>query len=204
METFLTPIPVLIVGSFFPAIYYTFYCDPVFRPIYLLGISLAGLGIFDSFRSDSVLIFLLCRVCLHCSESGVLKTHAPRSTNKSIHWPRTIIRRTRNARSINARISKTPLGDGSRIYGLIWRALHPRSAALVSASRKCSFSPSLSLHLCSANRIPERFSPGTFDYFFASHQIFHIMVVLAALAHYGSVLTDIEHWHGRQAGTCSV
>ena len=29
----------------------------------------------------------------------------------------------------------------------------------------------------SANRIPERFSPGTFDYFGASHQIFHGFVV---------------------------
>lgn len=53
----------------------------------------------------------------------------------------------------------------------------------------------------SANRIPERFSPGTFDYFFASHQIFHLFVVAAALAHYASVLTAFGHWHSR-LGEC--
>ena len=53
----------------------------------------------------------------------------------------------------------------------------------------------------SANRIPERFSPGTFDYFFASHQIFHFFVVAAALAHYASVLTAFGHWH-RRLGEC--
>ncbi|KAJ7185502.1 hemolysin-III related-domain-containing protein [Mycena filopes] len=35
-----------------------------------------------------------------------------------------------------------------------------------------------------ANRIPERLAPGKFDYFFASHQIFHCCVVAAAGAHY--------------------
>ena len=54
----------------------------------------------------------------------------------------------------------------------------------------------------SANRVPERFSPGTFDIFFASHQIFHFMVLLAALAHYLSVLKAIEHWHGSKEGGC--
>ncbi|KNZ78315.1 ADIPOR-like receptor [Termitomyces sp. J132] len=39
-----------------------------------------------------------------------------------------------------------------------------------------------------ANRIPERLGPGQFDYFFASHQIFHFLVVLAAFAHYTGAL----------------
>ncbi|KAF8221086.1 HlyIII-domain-containing protein [Tricholoma matsutake] len=43
-----------------------------------------------------------------------------------------------------------------------------------------------------ANRIPERFAPGRFDYFFASHQIFHLCVVFAALAHYYSALESFE------------
>lgn len=32
--------------------------------------------------------------------------------------------------------------------------------------------------------MPERWYPGRFDYFGASHQIFHVCVVLAALAHF--------------------
>ena len=51
----------------------------------------------------------------------------------------------------------------------------------------------------SANRVPERLSPGTFDHFGASHQVFHVCVVLAALAHYVCVLTAFGHWHRRGA-----
>jgi adiponectin receptor len=47
----------------------------------------------------------------------------------------------------------------------------------------------------SANRIPEKLYPGKFDYFFASHQIFHVCVVLAALAHYVCILTALNYWH---------
>lgn len=35
---------ILIVGSFFPAIYYGFFCDTHLKAMYLTGISLAGLG----------------------------------------------------------------------------------------------------------------------------------------------------------------
>ncbi|TRM63569.1 hemolysin-III related-domain-containing protein [Schizophyllum amplum] len=44
-----------------------------------------------------------------------------------------------------------------------------------------------------ANRIPERYSPGTFDYYLSSHQIFHVCVVLAALAHLAGVRKSIEY-----------
>ncbi|EIW80450.1 HlyIII-domain-containing protein [Coniophora puteana RWD-64-598 SS2] len=48
-----------------------------------------------------------------------------------------------------------------------------------------------------ANRIPERLSPGQFDYFFASHQIFHVCVVLAALAHWVCLISSFQHWHSK-------
>ncbi|KAJ7167320.1 hemolysin-III related-domain-containing protein [Mycena crocata] len=44
-----------------------------------------------------------------------------------------------------------------------------------------------------ANRIPERLAPGKFDYFFASHQIFHCCVVAAAGAHYVGILTALKY-----------
>ncbi|KAF9530243.1 hemolysin-III related-domain-containing protein [Crepidotus variabilis] len=50
-----------------------------------------------------------------------------------------------------------------------------------------------------ANRIPERLAPGSFDYWFASHQIFHVCVVLAALAHYRGVLNSL-HYRMQQPG----
>ncbi|EIW78393.1 HlyIII-domain-containing protein [Coniophora puteana RWD-64-598 SS2] len=48
-----------------------------------------------------------------------------------------------------------------------------------------------------ANRIPERLSPGRFDHFFASHQIFHVCVVIAALAHWVCLVSAFQHWHSR-------
>lgn len=56
----------------------------------------------------------------------------------------------------------------------------------------------------SASRIPERWAPGKFDYFFASHQVFHIHVVLAALCHYAAILTAFKHHHGVRGGMCHV
>lgn len=41
-----------------------------------------------------------------------------------------------------------------------------------------------------AMRIPERFFPGKCDYWFQSHQIFHIFVIIAAIIHY-VVIHDI-------------
>lgn len=41
-----------------------------------------------------------------------------------------------------------------------------------------------------AMRIPERFFPGKCDYWFQSHQIFHVMVIIAAILHY-VVIHDI-------------
>ncbi|KAH7922778.1 HlyIII-domain-containing protein [Leucogyrophana mollusca] len=52
-----------------------------------------------------------------------------------------------------------------------------------------------------AGRLPERLAPGKFDFILASHQIFHLFVVLAALAHFTCVLTAFDHWHSG-LGSC--
>lgn len=38
-----------------------------------------------------------------------------------------------------------------------------------------------------ASRIPERFFPGKCDYWFHSHQLFHILVIAAAVVHYNGI-----------------
>jgi adiponectin receptor len=48
-------------------------------------------------------------------------------------------------------------------------------------------------------RIPERFSPGKFDLFGASHQIFHILILFAAFCHYISVRRSHVFWHTVEA-----
>ncbi|KAF8190378.1 HlyIII-domain-containing protein [Mycena galopus ATCC 62051] len=54
-----------------------------------------------------------------------------------------------------------------------------------------------------ANRIPECFAPGKFDYFFASHQIFHCCVVAAAVSHYVGVLTALDYSYS-QPNICAA
>ncbi|KAF2153714.1 mPR-like GPCR protein [Myriangium duriaei CBS 260.36] len=44
-----------------------------------------------------------------------------------------------------------------------------------------------------AARIPERFAPGRFDLFGASHQIFHVLVVLAAGSHLVGLLKALDY-----------
>lgn len=49
-------------------------------------------------------------------------------------------------------------------------------------------------------RVPERWRPGWFDLAGHSHQIFHVLVVLGALAHYGATLVFLE-WRDRMGCT---
>lgn len=52
-----------------------------------------------------------------------------------------------------------------------------------------------------AMRIPEKWYPGTFDLFGASHQIFHIFVLIAAGLHLVGLLRAAEHMAG-EGGRC--
>ncbi|KAK8543241.1 hypothetical protein V6N13_136230 [Hibiscus sabdariffa] len=45
------------------------------------------------------------------------------------------------------------------------------------------------------SRVPERFKPGWFDLAGHSHQIFHVLVVMGALAHYGASLVFLDWRH---------
>ncbi|GLI62283.1 hypothetical protein VaNZ11_004845 [Volvox africanus] len=50
-----------------------------------------------------------------------------------------------------------------------------------------------------ATRVPERWLPGRFDVWLHGHQIFHILIVLAALAHYRAVML-LLHWRDASGG----
>lgn len=54
-----------------------------------------------------------------------------------------------------------------------------------------------------AERCPERFSPGAFDYVGASHQLFHVAILLAATAHYCCIAESFRYWHGEMGGQCT-
>ncbi|KDQ58613.1 hypothetical protein JAAARDRAFT_206498 [Jaapia argillacea MUCL 33604] len=159
-------IVVLIVGSFFPCIYYGFYCDPHLQKLYLSIITVSGLGaafiVLNPEYSRPTHRGARTKVFIALGLSAVLPvTHA-----LVFHGFQKLIRE----------------------MGFGWLLL---SAVLYIVGA-----------LLYANRIPERFAPGKFDIFFSSHQIFHVHVVLAALAHYACVLTAFNHWHSQQ-GSCS-
>ncbi|KAI9092127.1 hemolysin-III related-domain-containing protein [Phlyctochytrium arcticum] len=46
-----------------------------------------------------------------------------------------------------------------------------------------------------ASRVPERWYPGKFDIWGQSHQLFHLLVVSAAVVHYFGVTRDFRFWH---------
>ena len=49
-------------------------------------------------------------------------------------------------------------------------------------------------------RIPERWKPGWFDLAGHSHQIFHVFVIMGALAHYGATLVILDSQHTMNCG----
>ncbi|KZP15305.1 HlyIII-domain-containing protein [Athelia psychrophila] len=155
----------LTVGSFFPCIYYGFFCEPHLQILYLSGITITGIGaayiVLDpeygkpTHRGARTKVFIGLGLSAVFPVSHLMVSHG---------------------------ISKLV-----QEMGFGW---------LMASGGLYIFGA-----LLYANRIPERLAPGKFDYFFASHQIFHVCVVLAALAHYVCVLTSFHHWHSG-AGVC--
>ncbi|CAK3921042.1 related to membrane s, contain hemolysin III domain [Lecanosticta acicola] len=54
-----------------------------------------------------------------------------------------------------------------------------------------------------AARVPERFSPGSFDIWGSSHQIFHVLVVLAAASHLVGLMKAFDYEHSLRTSASS-
>jgi len=148
-------------------LYYGFFCEPTLQIVYLVGITLTGLG----------------------AAYIVLNPEYAKPTH-------------RGART------QVFIGLGlSMLFPVFHLLLSHGSSKLFEEMGFRWLLASGSFYiggaLLYANRIPENLCPGKFDYFFASHQIFHVCVVLAALAHYVFVLTAFNHWHSRP-GMCFI
>ena len=142
-------ISLLISGSCFPPYYYFFYYSNLFKYLYLILISVFGVGTFlysltDDFnkpkrralRGTLFLIFGLC--------SGVPIMHMAFFGDYIEGYGDDII------------LLNWYLGGISYIIGALFYIL----------------------------RFPEKKFPGKFDYFGASHQIFHVLVFFGALFHF--------------------
>jgi len=53
-----------------------------------------------------------------------------------------------------------------------------------------------------AARIPEAWYPGKFDTLGSSHQIFHVLIVLAVLSHLKGLLKAFDYRHGVMGSMC--
>jgi adiponectin receptor len=51
-----------------------------------------------------------------------------------------------------------------------------------------------------AARVPEKWSPGKYDIWGSSHQIFHVLVVLAATSHLVGLLKAFDYEHSGRGG----
>ncbi|KAG7094935.1 hypothetical protein E1B28_005737 [Marasmius oreades] len=152
---------ILIVGSFYPSLYYGFFCEPYLQLLYITSITLVGLG-----AAYIVLDPEYAKPTHRGTRTGVFVGLGLCAIFPVAHW--TFVH---------------GIGQMFREMGFSW--------LLVSG---CTYFVGALLY---ANRVPERFLPGRFDYFFASHQIFHFCVIFAALAHYAFILTAIEHTYTR-------
>ncbi|KAF2226321.1 hemolysin-III related-domain-containing protein [Elsinoe ampelina] len=83
-----------------------------------------------------------------------------------------------------------PVGHGVGLYGL--EGLERRMALSWVVRQGVLYVVGAGLY---AARIPERWAPGRFDVWGSSHQIFHVLVVAAALAHLKGLLQAMNYRH---------
>ncbi|KAJ3764084.1 hemolysin-III related-domain-containing protein [Lentinula raphanica] len=154
-------IVVLTVGSFYPCVYYGFFCEPQFQALYIAAITLVGIA-------GAAYIVL--------NPEYAKPTHRGARTSVFIALGLCAV---------------FPVSHWTYVHG--FQTMRDMGVHYLALSG-CFYIVGALLY---ANRIPERFSPGTFDYFGASHQIFHFFVVFAALAHYQSVILALDHAYTR-------
>lgn len=149
-------ITVMIITSFFPAIYYIFLCQPVWQIVYLSVISLFGAFTIATLLSPTL-------------SSGKFRTF------------------------------RAVLFASMGLFGLV-PAIHASIINWSNPRRNLSIAYELTMALSYligagfyVSRVPERWRPGWFDFVGHSHQIFHVFVVMGALAHYGAALVFMEY-----------
>jgi len=150
----------------------------------------------------------LCRDLTKCSNSCI-----PSDKDLAIHLPRTVSGLT----SANIALFWLALGGVFYIVGalLYVNAIQTLFLSKVSHADLSLFSSLLfsfdtlnySILLLNrlssyAERTPERFAPGRFDFFGSSHQIFHILICLAAWSHFTCITEGFRYHHGERNGLC--
>lgn len=180
------------IGSFYPCLHFAFFCHPRLQIFYIVSISLIGLGRSNYNCSKDVVTRF--RRGVYRSEPRVRQANSSRRSNQRFYRARPRGSRTRHSLPDYRGLPQGALRTRLQLGPCIWSFLHLRSVAIVCLVRSHALDSS---SFFSANRIPECLAPGKFDYFFASHQIFHCCVVAAAVAHYAGVSTALDYSYSR-------
>lgn len=167
-------IVLLIEGSILPSLYYGFQHD------HHLMIGYMGKSLPE--KSKCKLSFSHNRSCRlsNCIYRLVSKgKNAPLDPDTRFHRARFILSNPDNSPNSDqwrparqGKVQSRPLDSGRSI-------VHRRCCTLVNSHLTL-----ISSLISSAARIPESLSPGTFDYFGSSHQIFHVFVLVGAFSQY--------------------
>ncbi|KAI9319932.1 pPR-type GPCR protein [Dichotomocladium elegans] len=159
-------IVMLIVGSFYPLLYYGFHCHHTLHVVYLIVITTLGL----------------------LTTAVVLLRHF---RTPAYRWMRTGLFLALGLFGV------VPTLHGVWLYGL-WSALDTLSLGYLIVMALSYIGGALIYAL----RIPERWYPGKVNIWGASHQIFHICVLIAVFAHYLGVINAMTYWHSPASPMC--
>ncbi|CAL8579671.1 hypothetical protein XPA_005405 [Xanthoria parietina] len=156
----------LTTSSFFPGVYYGFYCEPEVIRTYWSMIVLLGGG---------------------CAAVVAI----PRF--QTIQW-----KHFRTAMFVAVGLSGVlPMSHAVRLFGIPQANLQMGWSYFVMEA-VCYISGAIFY----ATKLPERWWPGRFDVWGNSHQYFHILVVLGALAHFAGITTAFHYNHDPSTRRC--
>ncbi|XP_054822471.1 heptahelical transmembrane protein 2 [Prosopis cineraria] len=157
-------ISLMIVSSYYPPIYYAFFCSPTTRFFYLTSISVLG----------ALAIIALLSPALSAPQFRSLRT--------------------------SLFLTMAFLGVIPATHAVVLHRSNPYIFVAIGYELAMAF-----LYVTGAafyiSRMPERWMPGAFDIAGHSHQIFHVFVVLGALAH--SIATLVMLDFRRLSPTCA-
>ncbi|CAE6340012.1 unnamed protein product [Rhizoctonia solani] len=168
LSTLLIEVDTLIVvsvGTFYPTLHYGFFCDYYLKFTYIILITVGGSGKFCTYPSRTNYI-----ITAPASAYVVLK---PDYATPAYRWARALVFYALGV------VALVPLVHAYFAYGL--ERMQDEMGFHWLLSCICFYVVGGMIYGC---RIPERWMPGTFDYFGASHQILHVCVVLAMLSNY--------------------
>ncbi|KAK3814248.1 MAG: hemolysin-III related-domain-containing protein [Benniella sp.] len=157
----------LIVGSFYPAIFYGFYCHSTLQIIYISLITVLG-------------------------ASTIIGVMRPKFQLPQFRWVRSVLFLALGLSGL------CPIIHAIVLYGF---TLAKQSMALNYMF--CMGATYVLGTLIYSTRVPECFFPGKFDNFMASHQIFHICVLIGCTVHFLGVIKSMAFWHNGDL-TCDI